>query len=246
MRSGRISILGTPRSLEWVTPVLYLRGQGSQLFTLTAPRTGRKASSGHQATTGERPSPAAPPTESSRRRQAELRALYAEARAELRLEHFDTAVGLFEDLLILDPDYSDAARLRDTAQRGRQLASAYMLAAAAQEAGDWAGAARGYGEVLRTDPAYRDAAARKAACELRQQAADLRSELRHHADNGQWQAVLDVYAELSRLEPSYADPDGLAVRARANLEAEKRAADLEQHRPDLGHHQWTATPPNPP
>jgi regulator of protease activity HflC (stomatin/prohibitin superfamily) len=32
-RSGRISILGTPRSLEWVTPVLYVRGDVSQLFT---------------------------------------------------------------------------------------------------------------------------------------------------------------------------------------------------------------------
>ena len=36
-RSGRISILGTPRTLEWVTPVLYVRGQTTQLFTLTAP-----------------------------------------------------------------------------------------------------------------------------------------------------------------------------------------------------------------
>jgi restriction system protein len=33
-RSGRIDILGTPGSLEWVTPVLYLRGQVTQLFTL--------------------------------------------------------------------------------------------------------------------------------------------------------------------------------------------------------------------
>lgn len=36
-RSGRISILGMPRSLEWVTPVLYVRGQARQLFTLTEP-----------------------------------------------------------------------------------------------------------------------------------------------------------------------------------------------------------------
>jgi hypothetical protein len=41
-RSGRISILGAPGSLEWVTPVLYVRGQPSQLFTLTTPGTGRE------------------------------------------------------------------------------------------------------------------------------------------------------------------------------------------------------------
>ncbi len=36
-RSGRISILGAPGSLEWATPVLYVRGPASQLFTVTAP-----------------------------------------------------------------------------------------------------------------------------------------------------------------------------------------------------------------
>jgi len=37
-RSGRISILGAQGSLEWVTPVLYVRGQSRQLFSLGAPR----------------------------------------------------------------------------------------------------------------------------------------------------------------------------------------------------------------
>jgi hypothetical protein len=36
--SGRVAILGlSDRTLEWVTPVLYLRGHDSQLFTLPAP-----------------------------------------------------------------------------------------------------------------------------------------------------------------------------------------------------------------
>src|SRR5215472_13250010 len=34
-RSGRISILGAPHSLEWVTPVLYVRGEATHLFTFT-------------------------------------------------------------------------------------------------------------------------------------------------------------------------------------------------------------------
>ena len=37
--SGRVAILGTgDRTLEWVTPVLYLRGHDTRLFTLPAPR----------------------------------------------------------------------------------------------------------------------------------------------------------------------------------------------------------------
>jgi CHAT domain len=38
MSSGRVAILGTgDRTLEWVTPVLYLRGHDARLFTLPAP-----------------------------------------------------------------------------------------------------------------------------------------------------------------------------------------------------------------
>ena len=38
MSSGRVAILGTgDRTLEWVTPVLYLRGHDTRLFTLPAP-----------------------------------------------------------------------------------------------------------------------------------------------------------------------------------------------------------------
>jgi hypothetical protein len=35
MGSGRVGLLGTPGSLEWVTPVLYVRGDTSTLFTIT-------------------------------------------------------------------------------------------------------------------------------------------------------------------------------------------------------------------
>lgn len=53
-RSGRISILGTPRSLEWLTPVLYLRGQATQLFTLNAPSADGHTPVGRQVRTEKR------------------------------------------------------------------------------------------------------------------------------------------------------------------------------------------------
>jgi tetratricopeptide (TPR) repeat protein len=234
-RSGRISILGVPRSLEWVTPVLYVRGEATQLFTFADPSaTSRQGAARHKAGPGDRPSAqqlaaqSVRPGEQAMRRQAELRALYVEARAELRLEHFGTAVGLLEDLLAFDPEYADAEALRDTALRGQQLTDAYGLGIAAQEAGDWGLAVRQFGAVLQADPAYRDAAARKEACLTLQRVADLQAELRHHVAAGWWQAVLDVSAELTRLDPSAADADGLATRARAALEAEQRATDLER------------------
>jgi hypothetical protein len=42
--SGRVAILGlSDRTLEWVTPVLYLRGHDTRLFTLPAPAGGRNS-----------------------------------------------------------------------------------------------------------------------------------------------------------------------------------------------------------
>ena len=43
-RSGRISILGAPGTLEWVTPVLYVRGENTQLFHLIERPPGSTAS----------------------------------------------------------------------------------------------------------------------------------------------------------------------------------------------------------
>ncbi len=71
---------------------------------------------------GEAVPVAAPPRQAAaplRRKDAELRTLYIEARAELRVGHFDAAIGMLDDLLTLDPGYNDAAALRDTARRAR-------------------------------------------------------------------------------------------------------------------------------
>ena len=48
--SGRVAILGTSaRSLEWVTPVMYLRGNDSRLFVLPAPSPGNPAANAQSA-----------------------------------------------------------------------------------------------------------------------------------------------------------------------------------------------------
>ncbi|MFD0449508.1 CHAT domain-containing protein [Rhodococcus aetherivorans] len=104
VRSGRVSILGAPNTLEWVTPVLYVRGETSQLFTLAPPRR-----MSHDE------SPAVDPDY--------LRERYLEARAELRVRHYDTALALLDDLFELAPGYRDTATLRETAARKRDLSA---------------------------------------------------------------------------------------------------------------------------
>jgi hypothetical protein len=94
-RSGRISILGAPHSLEWLTPVLYVRGRATQLFTMTGPPESSRQTPAAPPAVPESPSLAATPPppaatkppasirtyDTARRTWAGLRAMYDEARA---------------------------------------------------------------------------------------------------------------------------------------------------------------------
>ncbi|MCX5300200.1 CHAT domain-containing protein [Streptomyces sp. NBC_00193] len=215
-QSGRIAILGTSRrTLEWITPVLYVRGDTTQLFTFTA----------------ESPSLSVPDPPPGGRRDVPLRALYVRAAAEVRVGRHSRAIELLDDLLMLDPDNPDAVALRDTAVHQRRLAEAYEQATDAEAAGDWAAAIDAYTEILRTDQGYLDAVARRESCRARQHIADLEAELRYHADAGRWQAVIQVSEDLHGLDPAAADPDGLATHARRTLrEAEHERLYAEARR----------------
>ena len=224
-RSGRISMLGRGHSLEWVTPVLYVRGESTQLFRLARPeRRGRHheepLAQGAPKPIEGQPAQTPPPEPRSTIASAGLRAMYVQARAELRAEHYDAAIGLLDDLLSVASDHHDAAVLREDAVRRRDLADRYQQAIDAQAANDWNTSARLYQQVLELQPDYRDAAIRCEQCEKAQRVIDLQDELRIHADRNNWQAVIDVSDELAALDPEAADPDGLATSARDTLRGE--------------------------
>jgi tetratricopeptide (TPR) repeat protein len=169
------------------------------------------------------PAPAPP------QRQASLRALYVEARAEMRLGHLQTAIELLDDLLAIDASHRDAIHLRAVISQQLHLSGVYQKAIDAEAAGELADATSAFAEILDIDATYRDVAARHAACEARQQVLDLLGELRHHAAAEEWDGVLAVDDELAALDPAEADPDGLASIAREQLtrrqEAERAAAE---------------------
>lgn len=89
LRAGRIEILGTRRSLEWVTPVLYLRGDNPRLFDLHVPDHSRK---GPEISLSDR---------------------YERARAFELANRLVNAVHEYDEILRLDPTYKDSADRRD-------------------------------------------------------------------------------------------------------------------------------------
>ncbi|GHC57222.1 CHAT domain-containing WD40 repeat protein [Streptomyces cinnamoneus] len=228
-RSGRIAMLGCGRTaLEWITPVLYVRGETTRLFTFTSaphpPAAREPEPSQQQEAATPHPGRAQPPE--AGRHEAQVRALHVMASAELRIGNHDKAIELLDDLLALDPEHHEAAALRETAVRRCRLVGLRERAAGAEAAEDWATAVEAYAEILQEQPEDRDAAARQERCRARQQVADLQAELRYHAEAGQWQAVLDVDEELRRLDAAAADPAGLATRARGALQDAEREAGL--------------------
>jgi tetratricopeptide (TPR) repeat protein len=217
VRLGRIAIDGTgEHTLEWLTPVLYLRTGDTRLFAISA----QQAEAAADAPAGEQAA-----------QEAALHGLYVQALAALRTGRDDEAVVLLDSVLALRPGYRDARARRDTARRQLQLANAYKRARAAEDAGNWEDATREYDVVTEIDPHYRDASERRSECHLRQQIASLQDELRLHADAQNWEAVSAVSEELAALKPEAADVDGLAATARRQMEEQaRREAEARERR----------------
>ncbi len=206
VRLGRIAIDGTSeQTLEWVTPVIYLRTDDTRLFELT--------SAG--------PPPASEPArEQEISQEAAKYGLYVQALAAVRKERYDEAAALLDSLITLDPAYRDAAQIRDRVRREQRVGTSFEQAVAAEKAGDLEAARRGFASVVDADPTHLDAKTRHDAVERQLSIASLTDEMHVHAHDEDWEAVLAVSAELAQLDPAAADPDGLATRARAETAPE--------------------------
>ena len=207
VRLGRIAIDGTSeQTLEWVTPVVYLRTDDTHLFSLTP---GAAAAASKSMQTAEEDIPA----------EAAKYGLYVQALAAARREHYGEAITLLDSLITLDPDYRDATERRDGLRRTQKVEADYARARGFEDGGDWDAARRAYEDVIELDRGYRDALSRLDTCRQRQAISSLQDELRMHANERDWRAVLAVSADLEGIDPEAADPDGLATAARAHLAA---------------------------
>ena len=217
VRLGRIAIDGTSENtLEWLTPVLFLRTDETRLFSIIRPEGGGV------------PSQPGPPPPEQVERESTLRGLYMQALAAMRTGRHAEAITLLDSLLALDPDYEDAVERRDTARRRQRLAASYERGLAAEAAGDWASAIVEYTAITDTESDYHDASQRLADCTSRQQVANLLEELRMHSGASEWQAVVAVGDELTALGVKSADVDRAVRTARQHIRREEEASRTER------------------
>src|SRR5215470_5183592 len=217
VRLGRIAIDGTSEhTLEWVTPVLFLRTDETRLFAIRGPDSGA-------------PSPSGQPPPEQAQRGSTLNGLYMQALAAMRTGRPADAITLLDSLLALEPGYKDAAQRRDAARITQRSAASYQRGRAAEDAGNWETTVAEYTVVTDTDPDYRDASARLAHCGKHQQIVRLQEELRIHVHASEWQAVIAVGDELTGLGVRSAEFDRAVKTARQQVRREEASrAELEQ------------------
>jgi WD40 repeat protein len=215
MRARRALRRAKKDTLEWGTPVLYLRAADGRVFA-SAEAKGPADSS----------APARHPPEQAVSQQAE--ALYDDAIAAFWTEQFDRSIELLRQVVALRPDHPSASARLEQARRQQQLATRYAQACAAADADDWDQAVGGFTLVSEADPGYQDVAARLGNAREQQQLAGLRAEARRLYRASQWAAVIKIGERLHELNPDTADPDGLVTSAHAKLAAAEQAERLAE------------------
>jgi len=198
--------LALPGTLEWGTPVLYMRSLDGRLFDI-----GRERPTRAQATQADE--------------------LYARGLAALHTERWDDAVAAFRMVTALDRTNPNGAAKLEEALRGRRLDHLHTAAVGAADAGRWDDAVEHLTAILAVDPAYRDARARLDLARTRQTVAALRAEARTLHAAGQFDAVLAIGVRLARLAPEDPDPDGVVTSARLASARQRRAGPPPRERP---------------
>jgi dipeptidyl aminopeptidase/acylaminoacyl peptidase len=215
--------LALPGSLEWGTPVLYMRSPDGTLFDL-----GADLPSATAGATG--PADAAGAGHGAGSEAAALEELYTEGLDALYTGRWDEAVRVFTNIMTASKGYKDSKRKLLQARREQRLAAWYAGGHAAAAAGRWEEAIGHLAALVDVDPAYQDALQLLEQARQEQELARLRAEGAALHRAGRWAAVLSVGERLAALTPDEPDPDGLVASARAALEAERRARSLAEAR----------------
>jgi outer membrane protein assembly factor BamD (BamD/ComL family) len=212
MAEARMALsFAVTNTVEWGTPVLYMRTPDGVLFRLT------------EATRTDAPTPALPADEELEQR---LRHHYTAGLSAFWLEEWDRACGHFQVIVEVRPDYRDAADKLAEARRQQEWNELYEQAQAARKDGNRDAALSALEELVAEKPDYKDAIALLEMAKRQKRLADLYAQARHLHRAGQWQAVVNVFAQIAALDPAYPDLDELLPTAERGIEEQKKQEKL--------------------
>jgi Tol biopolymer transport system component/outer membrane protein assembly factor BamD (BamD/ComL family) len=206
--------LAAPETMEWGTPVLFMRAPEGVIFHVTDSQRVKLSSI---------PEPPQVDAELERR----LEQLYTDGLSAFWLEKWEMACRSFQAIVEARPDYQDAAAKLETCQQQWQWATLYNRALAAQDAGEWQETLVTLEQLMSEAPNYKDANVLLETAKQQAQLADLYAQARQLHQAEQWQAVVNVFAQIASIDPDYADPEELLPTAEREAGEAKRQAELD-------------------
>jgi outer membrane protein assembly factor BamD (BamD/ComL family) len=212
--------LAVTNTVEWGTPVLYMRTPDGVLFEVAETQRARRRA----------PPVSEAPPEISEELAKHLEHLYVDGLGAFWLEQWATAIRCFQAVVDERPDYRDgdaAGKLEEARRRGK-LEALYAQAQTAHEVGDWSAMLSALEKLVAEAPAFRDAAALLEMAKRQKGLADLYTQAQQLQQAGQWQAVVNVFAQIDALDPDYPDPDNLLSAAEREIVEQERQAELEE------------------
>ena len=218
---GRRAIrLGNSKTMEWGTPVLFMRAPNGDIFRVRA-----KQAAGPQdmqvPATGRF-------QEVDEALERHLAQLYMEGLGAYWQDEWDKAVASFEAILQVRPDYLDVkVKLAESRQQAR-LRTLYVQAQKAEEAGDWLDVIAALESLVTEAPDYKDAAAKLEAAQRQLHLAGLYTQAQQFHRAQLWKAVVKVFAQIHALEPDFVDSAGLLDVAEKQLAKVQRRAQLQE------------------
>jgi outer membrane protein assembly factor BamD (BamD/ComL family) len=206
--------LAITNTIEWGTPVLYMRSPQGIIFELPE-STGKNLTGVRQ------------PLTQDKEIESHIDRLYMEGRAAFWIEDWDRACARFQAILDIRSDHPEAAAALKEANQNRQRAALYACALEAQQAEKWGEAVSALEALIEQSPDYKDATALLQSAHKKKQLADLYAEARKLHAARQWQAVVRVFEQIHSLQADYPDTDGLLPSAEREVIELKRLTQLD-------------------
>ncbi|HSH81892.1 MAG TPA: CHAT domain-containing protein [Herpetosiphonaceae bacterium] len=232
---GRLAVsLALPNSVEWGTPVLYMRSRDGRIFDIEQ-RSTPTTSSPERPEAGVRQPPSPPPTvvpsatvtsleaEATRQR---LKDLYTQGLSFFYTKQWDKAVPVFQEVVARAPAYEEAAARLAEAERQQRLIMLYAEGKRHFNTRSWDEAIKVLQQVTDLDPAYADAAAKLEEARRRRSVDGMYEEARRLHKAQQWQATLNVLDRIREVDQAYPDADRLSSTAREGLRRQEREQAL--------------------
>ena len=205
--------LAVTNTIEWGTPVLFMRTADGVVFDLPA---------GPDLTSQVMPIDSGDDIEAER-----LDALYTEGLSAFWVSDWARALQRFTAITDIRPDYSDAATRLEEAQKQLRWSALLSEAADARASEDWPAAIAALQELQAAGAPFSDVADLLADSQRQQEVADLFSQAGQLEAAEHWPAAVNVLTKLRQLAPDSTDAVKMLARAQAKVAELERVAHLD-------------------